>query len=95
MAVNKREFFEWLKTTDPPRRITIGHRWKGWGIWDVSCIWGDVEWGWGQTMCEPRNSDSADKHAERYRRWLREFEKEESRQKSQDATERGLRRTHE
>lgn len=71
--LTKTEFFAWLKTTRPPRRIKISGPVYYWQTrWDVGCEWDRR--GHGKTLCEPIGRDSAEKHAARYRRWLEEFE---------------------
>lgn len=77
MALTKREFFDWLTTTRPPREITVNRPYD-WCTtrWGVSCSLPALGRFQGKTLSEPHNSASAEQHRSKYQRWLDEFEAE-------------------
>lgn len=78
--ITKREFFTWLETTRPPRRIVIREALDGQRRWAVGCHLPDRRSRegrpliLGRVLCGARDGDSADIHAGRYLQWLTEFE---------------------
>ena len=94
MAVAKKEFFDWLATTKPPRRLTLDHPSRYDSLYEVGCDVGALvkcRQSPGCSGCDPKKSPQhgktlagARKYAtavglrSKYYRWLQQFQAAEA-----------------
>ena len=83
--MTKTTFFRWLKRTSPPRLIRR-HQWMVAQQGYIDC-WvaryqhtgcGDARHSGVIVLVSPKSEESAERHALKYKRWLREFEQREA-----------------
>lgn len=76
--LTKKQFFEWLKGTKPPRKIVLDPPVfvKYPKPFIVLCVFPDIEFS-EIILHEFRSELAAEKAAAKFRRWLNEFEEKE------------------
>lgn len=72
--IAKCEFVQWLKTTEPPRRIKVARPTWYYKFFAVNCGTTKLGRHCGRTLAECATKKAASKAAAKYRRWLEEFE---------------------